>query len=409
MTLTRGWKTYAAAAGLALLAIANFASGDSSKGIEYALAALGLFGIRHALTSATAPSALPDASDKPASKGKSYRGIGGWTLLALLSLPAAASAQAWEFPRGVPLKAAEVTFHKPTDSYQDFSNVSGGVFWRYNNVSANRAERYGNANRELPWKTGGLDDAPNGESFLFHRFPRGGEIAVWRGRGYAKDLTLGGTNWRIEVHPGVYRWSYPDGTLFGEVLRVDGRTFEVRTMTLKSGKWTFQVYRPFARYAEVAALVKERHQYVGRLVNPHPVKVLDETALLDDLTLNPADVAAVLSRPFRDVTDVVWAERPEGKAYAPYASKRNQLVPAGYQGAYFSSATCVKCHGTAGKNVSEFQPGRDWYGAVRGGGNAAENVGVFSFDIFDPACAGREGAAQVPIRLRTDLPLVRGK
>ena len=45
----KGWKTYAAAFGLVVLAIVDFANGNAGNGIEKLTAAFGLFGLRHAI------------------------------------------------------------------------------------------------------------------------------------------------------------------------------------------------------------------------------------------------------------------------------------------------------------------------------------------------------------------------
>src|SRR5262249_49925752 len=155
---------------------------------------------------------------------------------------------------------------------------------------AKPAERFGNPNYELPWKTGGLDNCPNAASYKFCRLPADGKITTWRdGRG-------------------VYQWRYPEGMLFGEVLTVDDATFEVRTMVKQEGEWQFHVYRPFGQRSEIEKFIAAEQASADRLRNEHPVRIIDEVALADDIELKPEAVREILARPFREVTDVVFAE-----------------------------------------------------------------------------------------------------
>jgi hypothetical protein len=302
--------------------------------------------------------------------------------LLLIAATSTCLAGEYEFPAGVPVRVKDVTFYEATDHYQMLGSLSSGVHNRTYNISADKPrERFGNPNLELPWKTGGLDDCPNAGSYKFYRLPPDGSITYWRdGRG-------------------AYQWRYPDGTLFGEVLTVDDATFEVRTMVKHEGEWQFHVYRPFGQRSEIEEFIVAEETKADRLRNEHPVRIIDEVALADDVELKPEAVQQVLARPFREVTDVVFAESESGKrCYAPTASKQGQIVPVRYQGGFFHGQTCVQCHQTVGKSADELQPGRDWYGVVRGSDS------VLSFSIFDDRCASRNGISQ-PVILRSDLPL----
>ncbi len=55
MSFLQGKKTYIAAAGFAVLAAAAFVGGDTAGAFNYALQALGLFGLRSAISSQAAP------------------------------------------------------------------------------------------------------------------------------------------------------------------------------------------------------------------------------------------------------------------------------------------------------------------------------------------------------------------
>jgi hypothetical protein len=290
--------------------------------------------------------------------------------IASLALAPLAHGQNYEFPRGIPVKASEVEWYSQTDAHQGDGSTPGIHSRRYN-ISANRSELYGNPNLEFPWRTGGIDESPNAKGFTFFRRPPKRDITWWQ-------------------EGGVIRWTYPEGWLFGEVLQVDGHTFEVRLMDKRDDRFRFRVFRPFGERSEVDKFIISEQVTRGRLRNPHPVEVIDETALVDEVELSEEGVNTVLSRPFRDVTDVVWAESESGlKCYAPTASQEGQIVPVAYQGGFLSSSSCLKCHSTTQRAASEFQPFRDWYNRVRG-----STDGAFSLSIFDVACVSEEGISR---------------
>jgi hypothetical protein len=292
------------------------------------------------------------------------RALSVMVLVVATGLGFADEKENYRFPRGVPVNGAEVTWYLPTDDYQ----FQGGVHDRRYNISAAKpSERFGNANLEFPWRTGGIDESQNVASYKFYRLPPDRAILA-------------------RLQGDHYRWEYPDGTLFGELLQVDGRTFEVRTMRKAEGEWDFRIYRPFARRREVEPFILKEEWWRQTLANAHSVSIINESALVNAIELSEKGVNEVLSRPFRDVTDLVWFESDEGeKCYAPSALKLGGIVPVDYQGGFLHGQTCAKCHNTVGMDASQLQPGRDWYGKVRGSDS------VFSFSIFEPGSASGNG------------------
>ena len=123
-------------------------------------------------------------------------------LLAALLFSSPAYSQ-YTFPEGVPVDSKAVTWYRATQHYQIVNTVGAGVHHMSYNISAAKPiEKFGNANLEFPWKSGGIDESSNAAGFKFHQFPVAGKITYWNERG-------------------IYRWSYPEGMLFGEVLTVD--------------------------------------------------------------------------------------------------------------------------------------------------------------------------------------------
>jgi hypothetical protein len=53
-------------------------------------------------------------------------------------------------------------------------------------------------------------------------------------------------------------------------------------------------------------------------------------------------------------------------------------VPAKYDAGFMQvdRTSCMRCHESTSKPVSDFEPGRDWYGHIRG------SDGIFSFQPF---------------------------
>lgn len=307
----------------------------------------------------------------------------------------------YEFPPGVPYKASEVEWYTPTDAYQFDGSMHSR---RYNISAAKPAEPFGNANLEFPWKTGGLDLSRNATTSKFRKYPAGSQVTVWMDRGSTKSMSHGPTNWMIDIHR-AWRGKYPEGMLFGEVIKTDGRTTEVRSMVKRGGKWDFHVYRPFSSYNEVESYLSSSEWFSRTLENKHPFRVVSVKSLDVNIEMNQIWVDKILSQRFRDVIDVPFFTSSSGqKCYCPSTTKPHQIVPINYQGWALSKQTCVQCHQTVGKSTEELQPGRDWYGFVRG------IDGVYSNDnIVDKRCISDNGFGRKVIFNQTEIAAGRLK
>lgn len=316
------------------------------------------------------------------------------------------------------LKSREIVFYGQQEmppAYQIWDGHLQGIHSIFYNISADKPrERFGNPNLEFPWKSpAGLDQSDNAGSIKFVVLPDGQPILWWRER-LPHDGNAAGT----------FRWIYPVGTVFGEILTVrspDGwdYTFEVRTRTRMTKNWAVNVFRPFTSPAELADRIKKlepkwreqdhlvawlnRDQLsASRLFNPHPQTVFDRTALLDPLPpLQPALVEKLLTQtPFKSALGQVWLQSLESntEGHAPTTEAGFHIVPKNYGGAFMAvtSRKCMTCHDTTGMHADDFQFGRDWYGRVRG------SDGIFSFHIFDPSCISGNGIGVTP-QLRAEL------
>ena len=314
------------------------------------------------------------------------------------------------------LKKKDIIFYDERampPAYQDWDGALQGIHSPSYNISAVRSEPIGNANREFPWGSpAGLHMSSNFKAFRFVVIPEGKSILWWRER-------LPGDGGR-----GSYVWQYPTGTTFGEILLVTDPaggdwTFELRTRTRSEKGWTMNAFRPFTKQAELAARVKElepnwrdkpelvrlvegtpEREEVQRLVNQHNLITFDAVALATHLPAIDHDlVRKLLDTPFKSALGQEWKHNGEGvEAFAPSTDAPFHIVPRNYMGGFVevSSTSCMRCHDSTLKHARDFQPGRDWYGRVRGSDN------IFSFHIFDNGSISYNGFGREP-RLRQDL------
>ncbi len=287
-------------------------------------------------------------------------------------------------------------------AYQFFTGGLQGVHSAYYNISADGSEPYGNGNREFPWgQPAGMHRVQGVEVFRFLWLPRdeNGEVrpVVW----YRKYLPG-------DSSPG-YAWTFPKGAIVGEVLAMTGPdgyayTFEMRMRTREYGYWDMDVMRPFPHAADLANRIKElRPDWQDQPNLVKAVEHLEQPIALQELTLadhQPAKrtfsqtmgvdslpplgdnklVGQLLaSTKFRSTAGEVWREASNGsKTYAPTTEASFHVVPAKYDAGFVQvdHTSCMRCHESVSKPVSEFNPGRDWYGHIRG------SDGIFSFQPF---------------------------
>ena len=91
---------------------------------------------------------------------------------------------------------------------------------------------------------------------------------------------------------------------------------------------------------------------------------------------------------FRSTSGEVWRQSPSGvKTYAAATASKFNIVPAGYDAGFVQvdRTSCTRCHNSVLKPVSDFNPGRDWYGHIRG------SDGIFSFHPFSPETVSGNG------------------
>jgi hypothetical protein len=307
-------------------------------------------------------------------------------------------------------------------AYQFWDGAFPGIHSATYNISANGSEPFGNGNREFPWGApAGTHRAANVRSFRFLWLPKDDKgqplPIVW----YRKRFQTNGSS--------GYAWTYPVGTVFGEVLMMrapDGYdyTFELRVRTREVGDWAVDVFRPFPTAEDLVARVKQLRPrwhdepkvraLVEHLSKPLPGRLytiadrqprrrvfrqamaIDVLPPLDDDNL----VATLLTKtPFRSAHSTAWRVAPGGAATAaPTTTARFHIVPANYDAGFVEvdRHSCRRCHETVNQDVDQFDAGRDWYGRIRG------SDGIFSFHPFAPESISGNGYS-VSVRMRKEL------
>jgi hypothetical protein len=290
--------------------------------------------------------------------------------------------------------------------------------------------------REFPWAhSAGSDISPNATSEKFFIPPTGGSVAQIVNRTRGTDPTYFGTS--TNVNGPQIGWNYEPGTMFGESLKSDGITFEIRLRKkMQDGQWQMDVLRPFENPQELAAALKKlcdqvnppegckkvSAETINKIANPQPKKIsrtdyinrdtfatrrdpltLSKTAIestqeetfMQELPELPKDVVKTLltTTPFKSVFGKPWIKGPP-PAWAPTSRYDFNIVPKYYFGAFvpMTQQACMKCHEAAGKQVDNFDPptnvmfapapddqprARTWYNFIPG------NDGILSFHPFD--------------------------
>lgn len=307
-------------------------------------------------------------------------------------------------------------------AYQFWNGDLQGVHSPSYNISADGSEPYGNGNREFPWGApAGTHRTENVEAFRFLWLPldEAGKPKpiVWHRKVLRGDGTSG------------YAWTFPVGAVLGEVLAMPGPdgyayTFEMRIRTREFGYWDVDVLRPFPTAAELAKQIKnlrphweqapnlvravehleqplEMHTHT--LADHQPAKRTFEQAMgidpLPPLEDNELVSELLTSTTFRSAIGEVWRESPSGvKTYAPTTAKGFHIVPAKYDAGFVQvdRTSCLRCHNSVNKPVTDFNPGRDWYGRVRG------SDGIFSFHPYSLDSISDNGFGR-PIQMRPEL------
>lgn len=285
---------------------------------------------------------------------------------------------------------------------------------------------FGNGNREFPWgEPGGTHLVPNLAVFRFLQLPKANgrylPIVYWNEPlpEMRRDSNTGST----------WRWMYPIGTTFGEMLGTyepNGYIypFELRFRFRSRDQWDVEVFRPFPEAKDLVKKIAEVRpqwgsdpqlvQLMSSLQNPPPRQVvrlrdLSGKGFNREVRVHPLppigndDLAArlLIETPWRSAMGYTWKEDPStGESItAPTATGGGlHIVPQGYAAHGFGTdqAECMLCHKHTNRAVSTFENNRGWYGRIRG------SDGIFSFHpLAKESISSRN--ARLPVRMRPEL------
>lgn len=246
--------------------------------------------------------------------------------------------------------------------------------------------------------TAGTDDSTNLVVANFAYFPQpNGEVP-----------TMEITRVYLNDNRPEWRWTYPIGTVFGEILFLrDGANLlpaEIRVRTRYPLGWAMNAFRPFPRAADLVEAIKlyrpnwnnqtSLRELVAHLLNPATLRpaslsaqgnlasTFQQEGYLDELPDFGDDQLVrelLTSTTFRSAYGATWKENGEQKTFAASTKSRLSIVPNNYTAGLIkvTDESCMRCHKETNRLVSEFESALYLYGELWG------MDGIFSFHPYD--------------------------
>lgn len=215
--------------------------------------------------------------------------------------------------------------------------------------------------------------------------------------------------WKLSSR-GRWRWAFPVGTVFGEVLYEQAPNqqwypFEVRVRRRYLDGWDVNVFRPFRTASELSdSIIQRRPDWQVSLNLSSVVKHLQtKTNLVAskmestayekvfptiegslDVIPEIQDKSLVLELltqvPFQSVEGAVWKENGDAKTYAPGSSADFSIVPKNYQLGLIpvNEVSCKRCHTDTGRRLYDFNFDIQLYGEIWGEDQ------IFTWHLFEP-------------------------
>jgi hypothetical protein len=207
-----------------------------------------------------------------------------------------------------------------------------------------------------------------------------------------------------------YRWLFPKGTVFGEVLYLqasDGHyfAFEIRTRERFLDSWGAHAFRPFPTAKKLAeAIQRKRPNWQSSLaLRKAVIHLLDDNTLesstlesqyfakafepvsgfldkVPDLGDGPLVEALLRETPFTNVEGEVWKRQGTQESYAASTETDFHIVPKGYNAGLIpvNDVSCNRCHEDTGRQFGEFSFNSLLYGEIWGEDR------IFSWHLFEP-------------------------
>lgn len=293
--------------------------------------------------------------------------------------------------------------HTMTPSYQDSVGASSNDKWP-NLVAASETIIGGLHDRtrkrwQFPFgTTAGTDDSSNVEVRNFVYFPQvNGQVP-----------TMNITRVILNDKRPEWRWTYPVGTVFGEIIFItdNGNLLptEIRVRTKYADGWGMNVFRPFPHARDLVSAIKQRRPNYGD--NPSLRNLVSH--LEDSTTLQPLRLAAkaalantfqqdgyldvlpdfgddslvrelLTMTTFRSCYGQTWKKNGTAKTFAASTKSKMSIVPTNYTAGLLevTDESCMRCHKETNRLVSEFYDALYLYGELWG------MDGIFSFHPYD--------------------------
>ena len=216
--------------------------------------------------------------------------------------------------------------------------------------------------------------------------------------------------WWKESSRGRWRWVFPVGTLFGEVLFEKGGdqkwyAFEIRTRKRYLDGWSVDVFRPFVTAEAFAqGIIAKRPDWQMSVDLANYIRNLRNTGTLVQNrweskaygnAFTPIDGALDKLPEFPDaslLSDLltqtqfvsaegsIWKENGNLQTYAPSSTTDFNIVPKGYEMGMVpvNEVSCTRCHSEVGRRLLDFEFDIQLYGEVWGEDR------IFTWHLFEP-------------------------
>lgn len=215
--------------------------------------------------------------------------------------------------------------------------------------------------------------------------------------------------WRASARS-RWNWTFPVGTLFGEVLFERGSdgnwyVFEIRTRKRYLDGWDPNVFRPFPRAEDMAKAVEaiEPDWYMSTDLRGLVRFLRDSSTLVPHRLESPAYgplfppvngaldplpaiqneglIRTLLTKTqFVSTEGKIWKENASLQTYAPGSQSNFHIVPKNYKMGLIpvNEVSCNRCHSETGRRLGELEFDIQLYGEIWGEDR------IFTWHLFEP-------------------------
>lgn len=215
--------------------------------------------------------------------------------------------------------------------------------------------------------------------------------------------------WKLSSR-GRWRWAFPVGTIFGEVLYEQASNnqwypFEVRIRRRYLDGWDVNVFRPFRTAAELSQAIRwyrpdwdtnpnltEVVNHLNTNTNLVPSKMVSKAYgsvfptinghldVIPEIQDKYLVMELLTQRTFNSTEGAVWKENGSAQTYAPGSAGTFSVVPKNYQMGLIpvNEVSCKRCHSETGRRLYDFNFDIQLYGEIWGEDQ------IFTWHLFEP-------------------------